>query len=575
MLKLKHSRHLTFPVICGAFLLSSIIATLFAVETFVVKKAKNDAAAVYFEQALRVVHSESTVLVGNDTYKVLNGSIVSEDAADLSSTRRFNVLRLAYAREIVLRSPVFSLDGTDPDALKAATARLRVLEKKLSTVQDTYRARMLVRSALYPTDLLDALADAQIAREDFLLKTSPSTEVVYERALARVVTSYKKDLREYTEAYDESEKENFAYMVPGGTVTKQSALHASELLKERISVVGERMTNRNACLQGEIRLCNILALRFPFPTLPRESVAVSLSLPRLVAETASLKVDVEGGDGEHAQIFAIHDTTCTKSLPYPQYFVIRAALSEDTLPQGISYVGDLLFYDAKKVLQKRDAAMLQYLFDHGIQYVPVHPTSFYVCPNIGSSHGSVFGLDAVRRLAAEYPMLAPRSAARLVGNHAVIREADALSFIKEAEKLAKSETLPSDVRDALMRTGGILRNKSAGFEFLVEQIAYVGEKELRMREQSIPVELGAERLFSTQSGFPSVFLAYNQSVGIFGPSVSIFENNDALALTEEIYRWTDIIQTVPLEELKEDMRLFQHLHAFPETFGNLELGTKP
>lgn len=544
--------------------LLALSAILLALNALVIQEGRRGAASAFFAQALRQTHAESVIQIGNRTYRIRGG--VPDSVLDTASdSTRFDVLRTAYARELALRSPFFSLDGTDVAALTQATTRLKELRAALADVQDTPANAVQVRTALYPTDSLDALAEAQSAREQFLSFSSPANEFVYEQALLRVLAALQHDVGTYGRAYKETEPDALQYVLPTGIVTKESTLRAVATYADTLSHVAQKMTDRNACLQGEVERCNILATGLPFPsepTLPAKTAGTPL--PDSVTRAFNITASVEGASMADARIFVTDNTACTKQLPFPNYVTVRRASGDDTLPDGVSYVGSLLFYDGGKLLHERGASMLQYLFNHGIRYVPTHPTSFYVCPAIGSLHGQIFGAETVQNLFSMHPQLKELGVVPDNPKEGTVYVPDIVQSVRHALAQPGTASLSQEDRDTLFESAGILRNNSAGFEFLVQQIVYVGEQELLMQKAGAPVDLSAARLLSTQSGFPSLFLAYNRSATGLDAPVSLLATTDGHLVTQELLVPSDLPGSD--QTAQQQMMLFRNFHKSPETF---------
>lgn len=529
---------------------------------------KQDAATSYFSSVLKNANIQEAVEVAGRTYKITDGTAERiGDSAHQKETgpfETFQALRLAYAVTLARRSPLIALEGTDPGALERTVHRLVAVRQGYADVQNNPEGRSLIYEALYPTDFLSSAARLEAARRAFLLERSDTREQEYNDALVETLRMYKKDLDTFVYAYDHVVDDNFRYdIVPGGTIIKQNILRASDALKSAETNVASTFSERMRCLSGEVGLCEPEDIQFPLPEMQKGPMIVQKTTPHSVEEVVQMlsRVYTLAMNDAGVQLFVIQKSACTGHLPFSGYFAIHEQSKVGGVPQ-IFYVGDLLFWEINLLKERKGAAIPRYLDARGMTYMPIKPTMFYVCPEVGQDQGKIFGLAKILQF--------QRGASVVQGLQTlptVVNENDVINFIEKTAAQKTSESPLSRERyNTLTSLSLALKNESTGFEHLVEQIVSVGEQELRMYAIGVPVDVSPKRLLSTQSGFPSLFFGYNASLVGSANSVSVYENDGNAHLLSGWRQWSNTNGTISEQDIVRDMLLFREFHESPETF---------
>lgn len=524
--------------------------------------ASND----FYARSLLAAGADSAVEIGGETYAIQNGAVYGPGERPVPSVVRSAALKLAYAREMALRNPIYSLEGTDLDALRSAIYRLADAGSDLAASQTdaTDQARV---DRLYPIEFLTAIADAEAGRRALLKETSWENKRAYEIALAHAAQLHAAAARAYAKDFDAIESPHFSYALPSGVITKESTLAAVRALESSTARMPDEVRRRARCSAGFVALCSTSDLTIHEPAAPaREDTASSMP------ESVRWALDVRSRAEDDAAalrdtFFAMPDTTCTGSFPAPNFYAIHEPTSLFPFPREAWYAGDALFIDVSAAASQRDAETLRYMEMRGVSYLPLHPMTFYMCPNAPDTAGALFSLEEALRRAQSGSLPMPSISS---GHVSPLRVIDGSELTRAFTQLAagnRSSRAPAE-RDAIISTTVMLENKTAGFEHLVEQIAHVEEWEVSMKRAGAPIDLSPQRLFSTQSGFPSILLAYNASVFRNSESYSIVDRAQATP-PAHILSWSRLRDSVSMSKIVEDTRLFFLMHNDPEAFARL------
>src|SRR3989344_293449 len=194
-------------------------------------------------------------------------------------------------------------------------------------------------------------------------------------------------------------------------------------------------------------------------------------------------------------------SACLAGLPGPYYFRLRTAEETTDAILGFGYLGDIIFYPTGA-----GGDTLRYSNEKlGISFSPLKPNIFYLCPDTGSDTGRLFAIMAARDFANKNPFLAKKARDRLLKNPRILYEGDAIGYLEAAvEESATGKNEDSATKNALTDIVLMFNEKSAGLEFLIDDIARVNTNDLRLKKSGVPFDVSASNLFLTHSAFPSL-----------------------------------------------------------------------
>lgn len=466
-----------------------------------------------------------------------------------------SAIRLAYAAELARRVPFFGIGSTDTTALEAAASELDDVSAYAAEFQESRAARRAVRDALYPTRLLRALVRAEESRRAFVSAPSPQLARTYRKRLGELLYAYRSDVRAFAHAYDSIVEDGFEYRVIGGVVRKENTLEAAAHLERSIENLRTELFGRDACVRGDTARCDKNALLFPTPDTA--STRDVRTLPERVRRNWNALAEASGLENT-PPVVALRASACLPGNTGLQYFAVHERAAEADYPTGVRYLNEWYFY-ALDGSPAADGSVLEFLRDHGVSWVPYLPTSFYKCPGLGRDHAAVLGAWKADAL------LRAQNAAYAAQNRDVVMGEDVENALRQFLLTAAFQELSRAEQNVFVNGLLAMRNDSAGFEYLVEQVAFVGYREKHARDAGVPIEWSARRLFSLQSGFPSLFLP-----GEFG-----YSGTDAVEARESaqggrLRTWSELRDTLGEKALVPLLRTLFDFHAASGAFETSE-----
>src|SRR3989344_2589043 len=127
-----HQTGILFILGAGAVLVLVVLAYI----GMYVLDAKREKGIAFFSGALAAANVSEKVFVRSATYFMKNG-VVTDDAGTLADAReQFDALRIAYAKTVARRSPIFGMSGTDPEELEKWVYALSDIRKALANKQE-------------------------------------------------------------------------------------------------------------------------------------------------------------------------------------------------------------------------------------------------------------------------------------------------------------------------------------------------------------------------------------------------------------------------------------------------------
>lgn len=504
---------------------------------------RTDAADLH-ARALGDADVSEDVVIEGEQYEV-RGGVVRNLQGDVDEKRRALALGIAYAAAATRSSPLYALPGVDVSSLEKTTGDLEALREQYALMRGDSEASRLIRSGLYPIDYLRALVQLERLRRDFLSTPAPASLEAYETQLQLVIRAHLADLESFENSYTRIVPDDFTYAVLGGTVTKESVLGTVESLKEGARRARDRADDRSAC-KTTASACKPAEIRFPALPEPSPANGAESKIPDTAAEIHSLAY--RNAD----PVVALASSACVPGAQGIQYFTVRTPQILGKYPTSTAYINELYFFRLSS--NGRDESGIQrFLRSRGSPYLLYPPLSYYVCPLVAEDSGRVFGLINLVNFFRNQP-----GDSRAFPTEEVMSEGETLRHAREA----LSEQLPRNVREELGETALSYLLRTAGFENLAEQVAYVGTTELQMQSAGIPIDAEPVRLFTTHSGFP--FL-YRLPAADSGAPLSPVTTSTGRPTESRLLRWSSADEKTR-EDFLHAFDVFYDFHDSPATF---------
>lgn len=189
----------------------------------------------------------------------------------LAPTGEFNQ---AYALAWATHTPILALDGTDPDALQEAVARLRTAAATLAADQAP-AAQEPVAKHLYPLRFLESLPALQRVRDAFLAKPSEATYTAYRDALRASLSNAESDAHALRAATGAALDTGHTYTFMDGSTSAQQYATAIQSITETFTGQKKAFTAATTCIEGRAWWCPTPIPSSKIPTVAAQTVALS------------------------------------------------------------------------------------------------------------------------------------------------------------------------------------------------------------------------------------------------------------------------------------------------------------
>lgn len=488
----------------------------------------------YFARELRALESEQIVSVDGETIRVTDGI-----AAETGSKQRADAaVRLAYAVEVVRRSPVVSLPISDTEHLAASIAKLEGVAAALSEIGEEREKEAF--NALFPIEFLTKLNDAEKARRHFLSDATEENLSAYLAAAATAIEAREKDTEDFRIHHEELVLDEMPVLATmSGTFSATSTRAFLRDLASDNVALKNTLRSQKKCFDGRARACEDTWLT----QNPNDYVDIPDAIPAQVREIQDVRRGANPTLADHVTV-ALAKSTCTGSIAAPHYFTIW-----NTDRPFYTYDGDIFFLD----LALLKYPVIQYQHDVlGMSYNMVSPFVFYQCPDIARDAGELYAMRAVVMFARKHPNLANAARENLLAPHAIDRSeidhyVDAI-LKNSAFDSAEAETLHS-LRLALARN-------NAGIEYVLDDMARTFSTDILHAKAGAPFDLSARVLFATESGAVSLFFAHDPS------SIPESFHDSARVSLEEYIEKMHIVQYSDLRGRISRTKLVSHIRNF-------------
>lgn len=493
---------------------------------------------------LKEQNIRETVFIGSKKYVVDRG-VVYIDGKTLSGVASWEPLRLARASVFAERSPFFALPGTDIQKLREAIHSLELTQKNLSSAQKTPEEGRALE-ALYPIAFLEALANAEDARQQFIAYPDLERERAYTQATSDVFEAKLSDIENFTREFTALNKPfpirlaNF-----GGTMTVDSMEAALALFRKDITLRRAAFERYVVCQQNIFMSCE----KIPTTSVPLISSGGALAVSSQVQDILKLWGEVYQKNIQDTRVVTISESRCLSSLKPPYTFAFQEIKNRKATFTSTVYVGNLFFIPTNIP----NAPFLNYEKNTlNMEYTPLNTFKYYVCSEVGEDMGRVFAVRSIADFASSHPTVAPEARAQLLKNPYSISETLSLLYLRAAlNSVAEDSQEMKTLKDVYL----MIRFNTGGLDSLLGDITYVSLVDLALREQNIPIDITAKTLFLTHSAFPSFFRigAVNNAAL---DTLRSENSDDRKKMLQEMKDYESIVRLIPREKIVHDLRQF-------------------
>jgi hypothetical protein len=510
----------------------------------------------FFSLSLREAEVSEEVTIGTKTYDVTGGTVLFNNKK-VRSTEVLLPLRLAYAKTLARRSPIFGLSGVNLKKLEQEMANIQAVAEVLADTQLTPESHERVLRSLYPAEFLDALTKAEKARRTFLLSGNIIDKIEYEKHISKVTDAARFDIIFFKQTVAQAVPDDEKYIFRDGVVTRDSIVIALDEMIEAFSQKEFEVKRRQACTGGTISACKENDLLIDLPHAKQTG-----SLP--LSQTESVRSILADGSNNptiyDAPIVVLTHSFCLDSLPAPYPFIsYKYDIAENTSKSRIMYTGNIVFVESD--ITGEGGKFLKLFAERNLRYVKTPTTSFYACMHTGSDTGKVRSVYVISSFASQHPELAPSEAERLFHDPHVIYESDAYEYL-DAALSALRKSSDYKLENELIDIAVSAANMTERLEDLFGDMAFLDERYVNLKKSGlIEVKFPERTLLLSRSGFFVLFLGqiiekeypihlFEQEAGGVAPGY----------LQQQLLLYPDLIHTVPRTEIIKALREYSTVH---------------
>ncbi len=510
-------------IVSGAVIFFSVILTA----------REQSTAKQFFFEALRSHDITADVIVDGRTVSVRSGEVTYQGETVMGPPA-FAAMRLAYARTLAERSPLFALPGTSPSDLRYAVDELQQTANELADIQKDAKSADLIRSSLYPLDFLRKAASAEAARIAFVHDSDTGHEQAYYDAVREEFASYILGIHNFRNGVAQIVPDTTPpYVAAGKLVSKEAILSALADIEMRAKKTKGMFDARVMCLRGHTSHCNPTDLLLPVlpeslaDTVSDDSVRAALSIQAMYAHIVNY-------DGARPQpLIVLSKSACVSNFPSPPiYHVVVSSLQPDIPPirRGV-YIGDIRLIDIREY---DNLPFYRDLQSRGIEFVLSPPLLHYEC------------MEDARDLSA------------ILFTEDIMQESSSTSRV-----YYQSEAV--GIANALARAGdsnGIqyvlsAQNHSTHFDQSLRSISWVEQINVNLVKSNVGADLKTYNLFFSRSGFESLFAVGNPS---FVGDVSLFDPISLDASKEPYVYYSSFPDGEKKDKILQDIRSYVSMH---------------
>ena len=501
--------------------------------SFILTAREQSAAEKFFFEALRSHGIAADVIVDGRTVSVRSGEVTYQGET-VTGAPAFAAMRLAYARTVAERSPLFALPGTSPSDLRDAVDELQQTANQLADIQKDTVAADLIRNSLYPLDFLRKAASAEAARIAFIHDSDAAHEQAYYDAIREEFASYILGIHNFRNGIAQIVPDTTPpYVAAGKLVSKEAILSALGDIEIRAKKTKGVFDARVMCLRGHTSRCNpqdLLLPTLPEPladTVSDDSIRAALSIQAMYA-------DIVNYNGVRPwPLIVLSKSACASDFPSPPiYHVVVSSLRSDIPPirRGI-YIGDIRLIDIREY---ESVPFYRDLQSRGIEFVLSPPLLHYECTEDARDLSAILFTEDI--------MQESSSTSRVYYQSEAVGRANALARTGD----------PNGIQYVLSA-----QNHSTHFDQSLRSISWVEQINVNLVKSGVEADLKAYNLFFSRSGFVSLFAVGNPS---FVGDVSLFEPISLDPSKEPYVYYSNFPDGEKKNKILQDIRSYVSIH---------------
>lgn len=531
------------------FVLQTAIVAVVGSIVFTNYLRKSSEVAQFFFEELRGAKISENVIVAGKSYDVVHGVVSPADGY------AGKALETAYSKALARRAPILGIAGVTPEKMIGSVASLRLVQNQLSDLQSAANEALLVRTSLYPTSFLNALALTEKKRLDFLSSGSDTDDALYRESLIYTARTGRKDSLSFKYALNKIiGTDTFKFYGMNGTISNDSLIRSAQGVSLRFDDVLQDLYRRDFCLGGTISACTRDELILPAITSFGENyVPKARIMSPQQLNIAGLLADAASGTGVgKRKIIELGSSVCINDAN-ERLFAVREE-SDDYLSPFL-FLGDPIFYSAEKT---RNQLVLYLKEKYDVTFFKINPMSFYNCPDVLKDMSMLRAVQATVNFALDHPFLFKSANVNIEDSVDIYQERDARAYIDAALTKLENQgySLPRSQSNQIISLYVMFKEQSAGIDDLISNISAINVIDIKHREDNVPFDLSAKTLFLVRSAFPSLFSSQNPSSG---HTKVMLKEHDPVGVREflsTVTEYKNLAGTVSREKIVRDLNLY-------------------
>lgn len=347
------------------------------------------------------------IVVGRKSYVVDEG-VATWQGDIVPPASALSILRTAYFSVTNRLDPILAFEGTDPEKLASAVAKLKDSLHSLSSNYDVKTQEMLAEN-FYPIPFLETLSALEEERRAVLARPTLQNATAYSAALLESLTQYRTALKKSESAFAAlgGVSTNIAYTFPGGVTSFETIQNSLATLDVNAAAAQIKTKARLACLRGNApceSLATLLPGRVDIPLAASLSVALPLAHARvksLLSTSERARSESFGKTFNERGVVILSKSACMSDLT-PLYAYLWETSKEPNAPVSrFQPLNDLYFYDLR---QKTQSGFYTRMHESGIDFLGQGISNLYECPDSGLEAMRVISLYALARSIADRPL---------------------------------------------------------------------------------------------------------------------------------------------------------------------------
>jgi hypothetical protein len=190
-------------------------------------------ALSFFSTSLKESQVREDVTIAGQVYEVVEGEVHTASATTISEETQFEALTLAYAKTVLRRSPLLTLEGVDLDAFQEGVDNLESSAGALAIRM----SEPTLTEVLFPIQFLRILKEVELARRAFLTSGKEEDLFRYSSLLEQATLQGKEETLPLQALMEQIIPDNSFYAFPAGTLSKSNLINALGSIRQALDMV--------------------------------------------------------------------------------------------------------------------------------------------------------------------------------------------------------------------------------------------------------------------------------------------------------------------------------------------------